>query len=118
MATRAVLQTFERYQKERVAFVTQVAEMARNPQVRIANGDHQTLCTSRTVIAGHEPSSRSILHTVRRPQPDTSHAITPAEHRGSSAGGRNGLAPTAAAGQRTQVRLPFAFARLYWLLFG
>ncbi|MEW5306791.1 MAG: hypothetical protein WDW36_009229 [Sanguina aurantia] len=32
MATRAVLQTFERYQKERVAFVTQVAEMARNPQ--------------------------------------------------------------------------------------
>ena len=34
MATRAVLQTFERYQKERVAFVTAVAEMAKNPQVR------------------------------------------------------------------------------------
>ncbi|EFJ51264.1 hypothetical protein VOLCADRAFT_109629 [Volvox carteri f. nagariensis] len=32
MATRAVLQTFERYQKERVAFVTAVAEMAKNPQ--------------------------------------------------------------------------------------
>lgn len=36
MATRAVLQTFERYQKERVAFVTSVAEMAKNPQVRHA----------------------------------------------------------------------------------
>ena len=34
MATRAVLQTFERYQKERVSFVTTVAEMAKNPQVR------------------------------------------------------------------------------------
>lgn len=34
MATRAVLQTFERYQKERVAFVSAVAEMAKNPQVR------------------------------------------------------------------------------------
>jgi hypothetical protein len=33
MATRAVLNTFEKYQKERVAFVTQVAEMAKNPQV-------------------------------------------------------------------------------------
>lgn len=32
MATRAVLQSFERYQKERVAFVTSVAEMAKNPQ--------------------------------------------------------------------------------------
>jgi hypothetical protein len=34
MATRAVLQTFEKYQKERVAFVSQVAEMAKNPQAR------------------------------------------------------------------------------------
>lgn len=34
MATRAVLQTFEKYQKERVAFVTAVAEMAKNPQVQ------------------------------------------------------------------------------------
>jgi hypothetical protein len=33
MATRAVLQTFERYQKERVAFVSAVAEMAKNSQV-------------------------------------------------------------------------------------
>lgn len=33
MATRAVLQAFERYQKERVAFVTAVAEMAKSPQV-------------------------------------------------------------------------------------
>jgi hypothetical protein len=33
MATRAVLQTFEKYQKERVQFVTSVAEMAKNPQV-------------------------------------------------------------------------------------
>ncbi len=33
MATRAVLQTFEKYQKERVAFVSAVAEMAKNPQV-------------------------------------------------------------------------------------
>lgn len=36
MATRAVLQTFERYQKERVAFVSAVAEMAKSPQVRAA----------------------------------------------------------------------------------
>ncbi len=35
MATRAVLQTFEKYQKERVSFVTTVAEMAKNPQVRL-----------------------------------------------------------------------------------
>jgi hypothetical protein len=34
MATRAVLQTFERYQKERVAFVSAVAEMAKSPQAR------------------------------------------------------------------------------------
>lgn len=34
MATRAVLQTFEKYQKERVAFVSAVAEMAKNPQAR------------------------------------------------------------------------------------
>jgi hypothetical protein len=34
MATRAVLQTFERYQKERVAFVGTVAEMSKSPQVR------------------------------------------------------------------------------------
>lgn len=34
MATRAVLQVFEKYQKERVTFVTTVAEMAKNPQVR------------------------------------------------------------------------------------
>jgi hypothetical protein len=33
MATRAVLQAFERYQKERVAFVSAVAEMAKSPQV-------------------------------------------------------------------------------------
>lgn len=32
MATRAVLQTFERYQKERVEFVTAIAEMSKNPQ--------------------------------------------------------------------------------------
>jgi hypothetical protein len=37
MATRAVLQTFERYQKERVAFVSQVAEMAKSPQVKQQN---------------------------------------------------------------------------------
>ena len=36
MGTRAVLQTFERYQKERVSFVTTVAEMAKNPQVQSA----------------------------------------------------------------------------------
>jgi hypothetical protein len=35
MATRAVLQTFEKYQKERVAFVSAVAEMAKNPQASI-----------------------------------------------------------------------------------
>lgn len=34
MSTRAVLQVFERYQKERVAFVTAVAEMASRPQAR------------------------------------------------------------------------------------
>jgi hypothetical protein len=37
MATRAVLQTFEKYQKERVAFVSAVAEMAKNPQVCCSN---------------------------------------------------------------------------------
>lgn len=35
MATRAVLQTFERYQKERVSFVSTVAEMAKSPQARL-----------------------------------------------------------------------------------
>lgn len=33
MGTRAVLQVFERYQKERVAFVSAVAEIAKSPQV-------------------------------------------------------------------------------------
>ncbi len=33
MATRAVLTVFEKYQKERVAFVSAVAEMAKTPQV-------------------------------------------------------------------------------------
>ena len=33
MATRAVLQVFEVYQKERVAFVTAVTEMAKKPPV-------------------------------------------------------------------------------------
>lgn len=32
MATRAVLTAFERYQKERTAFVSTVAEMAKGPQ--------------------------------------------------------------------------------------
>ena len=34
MGTRAVLQVFERYQKERVAFVSAVAEISKSPQVR------------------------------------------------------------------------------------
>lgn len=34
MSQRLVLQVFEKYQKERVAFVTSVAEMATRPQVR------------------------------------------------------------------------------------
>lgn len=34
MATRAVLTAFERYQKERTAFVSTVAEMAKGPQAR------------------------------------------------------------------------------------
>ena len=38
MATRAVLQAFERYQKERVAFVSAIAEMAKSPQVRCGRG--------------------------------------------------------------------------------
>jgi hypothetical protein len=33
MGTRAVLQAFERYQRERVAFAAGVAEMAKGPQV-------------------------------------------------------------------------------------
>ena len=33
MGTRAVLQVFERYQKERVAFVSAVAEISKSPQV-------------------------------------------------------------------------------------
>jgi len=36
MSQRLVLQVFEKYQKERVAFVTAVAEMATRPQVRWA----------------------------------------------------------------------------------
>lgn len=40
MATRAVLQVFERYQKERVTFVSTVAEMSKNPQVRCSHGLH------------------------------------------------------------------------------
>ena len=35
MGTRAVLQVFERYQKERVTFVSAVAEIARSPQVTL-----------------------------------------------------------------------------------
>ena len=34
IVNRAVLQCLEKYQKERVAFVTAVAEMANRPQVR------------------------------------------------------------------------------------
>ena len=34
MGTRAVLQVFEKYQKERVAFVSAVAELSKSPQVR------------------------------------------------------------------------------------
>lgn len=33
MGTRAVLQVFEKYQKERVAFVTAIAELSKSPQV-------------------------------------------------------------------------------------
>ncbi len=33
MGTRAVLQAFERYQRERVAFAAGVVEMAKGPQV-------------------------------------------------------------------------------------
>ena len=33
MVTRAVLQVFERYQKERVAFVSAIAELSKSPQV-------------------------------------------------------------------------------------
>ena len=36
MGTRAVLQVFERYQKERVAFVSAVAEMSKSPQVEFS----------------------------------------------------------------------------------
>ncbi len=35
MGTRAVLQVFERYQKERVTFVSAVAEIAKSPQVTL-----------------------------------------------------------------------------------
>jgi hypothetical protein len=49
MATRAVLQTFERYQKERVAFVTAVSEMAKNPQVSAMScGQHANLPAQQT----------------------------------------------------------------------
>ena len=34
MGTRSVLQVFETYQRERVTFVTAVAEMAKSPPVR------------------------------------------------------------------------------------
>ena len=48
MATRAVLQTFERYQKERVSFVSTVAEMAKSPQVR-----SQKICDEVALLASY-----------------------------------------------------------------
>lgn len=44
MATRAVLQAFERYQKERVTFVSAVAEMAKSPQVPEAAAAADATC--------------------------------------------------------------------------
>ncbi len=45
MGTRTVLQTFEKYQRERVAFVSAVAEMARSPQAgRLQDMMVQQIC--------------------------------------------------------------------------
>ena len=41
--TRAVLQVFEKYQKDRVTFVQTIAELATRPQVRIPPGDTPTV---------------------------------------------------------------------------
>ena len=52
MAARLVVQTFERYQRERVAFVQAVSEMAKSPQARPAGPFRSpllrmTLCLAR-----------------------------------------------------------------------
>jgi hypothetical protein len=55
MATRAVLQTFERYQKERVAFVTAVAEMAKSPQNIEALQQAGAMALLRPLLLDHVP---------------------------------------------------------------
>lgn len=40
MATRAVLSAFERFQKERIAFVSAVADMAKHSKVRYPRAEH------------------------------------------------------------------------------
>ncbi|WIA21450.1 hypothetical protein OEZ85_000659 [Tetradesmus obliquus] len=56
MATRAVLQAFERYQKERVAFVTAVAEMAKSPQNIEALQQAGAMALLRPLLLDHVPS--------------------------------------------------------------
>jgi hypothetical protein len=55
MATRAVLQAFERYQKERVAFVTAVAEMAKSPQNIEALQQAGAMALLRPLLLDHVP---------------------------------------------------------------
>lgn len=60
MATRAVLQVFEKFQKERVAFVSAVAEMAKNPQVSVHQHMHGTCWLCAAQIRMHGAFSRNL----------------------------------------------------------
>lgn len=97
MATRAVLQTFERYQKERVAFVSAVAEMAKSPQV---------LLSAQSPARAHA-LLQWVVDTVLARQPylntDFVCCLPRAEHRGSAASRCHGSAAASAAGQCAKV---------------
>ena len=82
MGTRAVLQVFERYQKERVAFVSAVAEISKSPQV--------TECSHACLM----PSARLQTDADR---------ISAAECRGFATGWRHVLAAAIVAGQCSKV---------------
>lgn len=63
IVNRAVLQAFEKYQKERVAFVTAVAEMANRPQVApLARLLCKFFSTHRNVARRVDP----LFHAVRK----------------------------------------------------
>ena len=98
MASRAVLQTFERYQKERVAFVSAVAEMAKSPQVRAASWLQGQIKQAEACFCGSKglPENTKNTHLIYC-------LMFAAEHRGPAAGRSDGAAAAPAAGQRCQV---------------